>query len=314
MKKVISLSVPLVAIGFSFLFQFNANAQGALAPTGAPSPTQKSLQEIWDSVQGLKSEITSLRAELASNQSYLQNQILSDLIYVQGGILPNSSQISGQAVGSFYIGRTEVTYAEWKKVRDYGLANGYSFDNEGSAPSDMHPVGDVSWYDVVKWCNAKSQQMGLSPVYFVNSNIYKTGKSSPIEDITANGFRIPKDAEWEWAARGGVNSNGFTYSGSNTPTSIAWFSDNSNGALVSMNAGKGTWPVGTKAANELGIFDMSGNVEEWISDYADIAPSRRVRGGNWEDPSNRITVADRGHGGNADYAFNVFGFRLAKNK
>jgi sulfatase modifying factor 1 len=248
----------------------------------------------------------------------------ANMVRVAGGILPENSELAGTTVSTFKIGRTEVNFREWKTVRDYALLIGYSFDNEGYAPSDNHPVGDVNWYDVVKWCNAKSQQLGLMPVYYTGSEVYKSGQTQPTENASANGYRLPKDAEWEWAARGGTQSHNYIYSGSNQPKLVAWFEETSSGALVAMDPGDplqrglGTWPVGTKAANELGIYDMSGNVEEWVSDYVNdgrygLTAPRRVRGGNWGDPATRITVADRSHGGNADYRFNVFGFRVARN-
>ena len=282
----------------------------------------------WQSVPVTTTIISGglINIPLTSSQAFYRLRIAVEsnptdtMITVEGGILPQNSEIAGTSVAKFQIGRTEVTYGEWKSVRDYALLNGYSFDNFGYGSSDRHPVGDVSWYDAVKWCNAKSQQLGLMPVYYVGGQIYKSGQSQPIENASANGYRLPKEAEWEWAARGGVMSKGYIYSGSDNPNDVAWFLGTSGGSLDAMVTDpvdpwyrRGTWPVGIKTANELGIYDMSGNVEEWISDYLSESNSRRVRGGNWEDPSSRITVKDRSHGGNADYRFNVFGFRIAKN-
>jgi len=177
------------------------------------------------------------------------------MVRVQGGTLPQSSGLAGTAVSTFQIGRTEVTWDEWQEVRAWAVGNGYTdLAGVGAGSSGNHPVTDVSWYDVVKWCNAKSEKQGLTPVYRVGAAVYRSGQSTPTVDFFAIGFRLPSEAEWEWAARGGVNSQGYTYSGSNEASAVAWYVDNSAG---------NTKEVETKEANELAIHDMSGNVWEW---------------------------------------------------
>ena len=207
--------------------------------------------------------------------------IAPDMIIVKGGTLPASSKLAEQTVEDFYIGKFEVTLEDWRKVAFWALRNGgYEFaDGHGLR---HRPVRNVSWYDVVKWCNAKSEMEGLTPVYEVGGEIYKTGESVPtVRETNANGYRLPSEAEWEWAARGGVSSQGYTYSGSNTLTDVGWCSDNSKGSAEDLYEGKGPWPVGAKAANELGIYDMSGNIGEWVFDIGGNRNKRRVRGGDW---------------------------------
>ncbi|MCX6973026.1 MAG: SUMF1/EgtB/PvdO family nonheme iron enzyme [Verrucomicrobia bacterium] len=230
-----------------------------------------------------------------------------EMVIVAGGVLPQSSQLAGTQVGAFQIGKYEVTWAEWKEVRDWAVGNGYTdLANVGAGIGDNHPVQNVSWYDVVKWCNAKSEMEGLAPVYQSNGSTYKTGESEPSVRSSASGYRLPSEKEWEWAARGGVLSQGYTYSGSNDWTAVAWTWQN--------NLPSGTKVVGTKAGNELQIYDMSGNVWEWCEDVA-YSSYRRIRGGSWSDDFDVAFAAVA----NRDY-YNIpvlrdsnFGFRLARN-
>jgi formylglycine-generating enzyme required for sulfatase activity len=216
-------------------------------------------------------------------------------------------------VGSFQIGKYEVTWGEWKSVRDWAVANGYSdLAGVGEGSADNYPVRNVSWYDVVKWCNAKSEMEGLMPVYQFAHSTYKTGESTPSVNRASNGYRLPLEKEWEWAARGGLNSQGYAYSGGNDINAVAWYWDNSSGAAVDLGSGRGTWPVGLKAANELAIHDMSGNVLEWCEDV--VYPSYRcVRGGSWGTEAFIAGVGFRDFAGNPGNRVGNFGFRLARN-
>jgi sulfatase modifying factor 1 len=163
----------------------------------------------------------------------------------------------------------------------------------------------VSWYDVVKWCNAKSEKEGLSPVYQVNGNTYRTGEFgydgsyAVTANPSANGYRLPSEAEWEWAARGGVSSQGYTYSGSNDPHAVGWY----DYRLIA---------TGTKAANELGIFDMSGNAWEWVFDAVD-GYSRRLRGVTFDGTISPAPVAYRTISDTPLIRYGWLGFRLARS-
>jgi formylglycine-generating enzyme required for sulfatase activity len=235
---------------------------------------------------------------------------LPPMVEVQGGRLPSTSGLANQTVESFQIGRCEVTWGEWKEVRDWAVNNNKGYDLAGlggTAPSgsaDNFPVISVSWYDVVKWCNARSEKEGLTPVYRKgDGTTYKAGSINPTVNRTADGYRLPSDKEWEWAARGGVSSRNFTYSGSNTVSEVGWTKENSSG---------GTKAVGTKAANELGIYDMSGNVFEWCED-ADLTYSLRfLRGGGWNDLADYATVVGPAPG-NPLSIYLYVGFRLARS-
>ena len=180
----------------------------------------------------------------------------------------------------YYIGKYEVTQALWKAVMG---------NNPSRFKGDNLPVEWVSWDDCQEFI-------------------------SKLNNITGKKFRLPTEAEWEYAARGGKKSRGFQYSGSNNLSDVAWYDGNS---------GNKTHAVGTKQANELGIYDMSGNVCEWCQDWYDkyssssqVNPigansvSRRViRGGNWLNYAGHCRSSCRSFGA-SDIGMNFLGLRL----
>jgi formylglycine-generating enzyme required for sulfatase activity len=137
----------------------------------------------------------------------------------------------------FYIGKYEVTCEQYSK-----------FDS--GAGSGNLPVG-VIWYDAVEYCNWLSEQAGLTPCY-------ELARVATTCDFSVDGYRLPTEAEWEYAARGGPRSQGYVYAGSDDPDEVAWFAENSDGQ---------PHPVGQKKSNELGLYDMSGNLNEWCWDW-----------------------------------------------
>ncbi|MDR0546912.1 MAG: SUMF1/EgtB/PvdO family nonheme iron enzyme [Dysgonamonadaceae bacterium] len=224
----------------------------------------------------------------AKEERHLQQTLEIDMVFVEGGAFymgctaeqnndcyDNEYPVVEKHVGSFYMGKYEVTQAQWRAV----MGNNPSYFN-----GDNLPVENIYWEDV--------QQ-------FISKLNEKTGKN----------YRLPTEAEWEFAARGGNKSRGYKYAGSNSPNEVAWFQKNSD---------KRTHPVGTKKPNELGIYDMSGNVLEWCADYwrdsyGDYAEkhSYRVnRGGKCISGQKGIRVADRGMRKNIEI---YLGFRLARD-
>ena len=230
------------------------------------------------------------------------------MVAVAGGELPEDSELHGTKVEGFEIGKFPVMKEEYDWIRVWGMGRGYSLA-AGLAPGNSHPVTHVSWYDAVKWCNAKSEHELLVPVYTINGLIDRAGEYGPdgsklvARNERANGYRVPTEAEWEWAARGGPFSRGHKYSGSDEADEVGWHGENAEGR---------TWPVGLKAANELGVHDMSGNVWEWCWDLDDSMSANRLRGGSWKHQAADAAVTYRVSRA-PDSRYSAIGFRLARN-
>ncbi len=212
------------------------------------------------------------------------------MVFIQGSIFRMGSNDGGNdekpvhpvTINDFYIGKYEVTQRQWR----YVMGKNPSFFKD----CDDCPVEQVSWNDVQE---------------FIRKLNRKSGKN----------YRLPTEAEWEYAAKGGNKSRGFTYSGSNSIDDVAWYTNNSSAK---------THPIGQKQSNELGLYDMSGNVLEWCNDWygrylsksqvnpkgASAGDYRVYRGGGWGYIPRSCRTSSRDRSSPGSHSFNL-GFRLA---
>ncbi len=251
------------------------------------------------------------------------------MVLVEGGEFRMGSNISGSyhndehpihqvRISSFYISKYEVTNAEFSE-----------FLNSKGRTKGNYNGKEVSWIDIDnKYCEIEKKDGKYVPkegranypvvkVSWYGANAYSKWK----------GGRLPTEAEWEYAARGGQKSKGYKYSGSDNIDEVAWYKDNSKNSDNNMYEGRGTHEVGTKKPNELGIYDMSGNVWEWVSDWYNkdyyknspyenpqgpaLGSGRVFRGGGWLNNADYCHVAYRNYGSPSDQ-YNGLGFRFAR--
>ncbi len=237
----------------------------------------------------------------------------------------NEQPVHTVYLSEFYIARTEVTKAQWDTVRSWGLNNGYTDLSEGAGKGPDHPVQMIDWFNAVKWLNAWSEMDGRTPVYRVDGSVYRTGEFQALADFSADGYRLPTEAEWEKAARGGLEGHRYSW------WSIYLTAEDGNvaGTVDPAVEVPRTLPVGSFPPNGYGLYDTTGNVWEWVHDWYDVdyyskspeadphgpdVPSiedrRLFRGAAWNTNLEQSRVAYR-YLSPSNSLFNSVGFRAA---
>ena len=255
-----------------------------------------------------------------------QSAIRSGMALIPAGSFTMGDNLDGEndatptvsvTVSAFYMDTNLVSYSQWQPVYNWAASHGYGFDNAGAGKAANHPVQTADWFDTVKWCNARSQQAGLTPVYYTDAGltqVYTNGDLAPYVNWAANGYRLPTEAEWEKAARGGLSGQRFPWGNTISESQANYYGytgysydlgPNGYNATYATGGFPYTSPVGSFAPNGYGLYDMAGNVFAWCGDwYGTYAGGsdprgpasgsyRMLRGGSWHAYANNERCADR---------------------
>jgi len=247
---------------------------------------------------------------------------------------PDELPVHTVYVSAFYMEKYEVTKALWDEVAIWAEARGYDIEPLYAIGEADHPVDNVTWYEAVRWANARSEKEGFEPCYTAGGVVYRAGEDSPDCNWSASGYRLPTEAEWEKAARGGAEGHRFPWSDTDTIQhsratyySSSFFSYDTSPTQGAAHVAGGTNHVGSFAPNGYGLYDMAGNVWElcwdWYAEttYASSPESdprgpasgwaRVQRGGGWGYLAYACRVAYRGTSFPVYVGYDL-GFRLVR--
>jgi formylglycine-generating enzyme required for sulfatase activity len=229
---------------------------------------------------------------------------IGDLLPVDTGTFNNGT--ANVTLSSFWMSKFLITQAQYAAVT--GRSPSYNVSANGQGTDLNRPVEQVTWYDAVDFCNSLSTLEGLEPVYTITNRNLSSDSQNILGamvsmDISKSGYRLPTESEWRFAARGGNYTHGYVYAGSNTIDDVAWYRSNSVIGTKYV-----THAVGSKAPNELGLYDMTGSVYEWCWDwdgeyvsFAQTDPTgpssgayRISPGGSYGNDSNSALISARG--------------------
>lgn len=272
------------------------------------SPTRNQVQKVLQQLD-------------AAHYQFLQERYYPTMVAISGGtfemgcdtlLIDNNSRNDERqhsvTVSDYKLAATETT---WWQYRLFCKATGHDYETPSWQIQGDNPAVNVSWFDATLYLNWLSEQNSLDSVYILENK--REGDVQMAEN--ANGFRLPTEAQWEYAAKGGAKKIADIYSGSNELEEVGWFYENSNNRTQS---------VGQKKPNKLDVYDMSGNVWEWCSDWygtytdssepnpqgAESGSDRVLRGGSWDDYAHDCRVANRSNG-YPGIRISIFGFRVS---